>query len=267
MVSVKCHGCGDQYYVAITNGTFASGSNSWTLTGSFQADSRFTNCFSCPGYAYLANSDGTGGNNLTGTMSQSIYIPTNVITAWFGYYYRITTTDSTTNAHDHLTLNLILPGGTVVGLDDLSNLDANSTYAVRGPFELGQYKGQTVTIRFTGTTDSNGPTVFCIDDVSVWVLAPAPVTPLFFGVGGPTIIPEGTTAQYNAVVVNCDGSVQSVTPTWGENSSATTISASGLLTAGSVSSDTPVIITANTINYPITVVHIVPIFIETRIIE
>ena len=255
--------CGTQIYEAVVNGNFASGSSSWSLTGSFQADSRFSTCYSCPGYAYLANADGSGGNNLTGTMSQSIYIPANATSATLGYYYRITTTDSTTVAYDHLYLNLVLPGGTLVGLDDRSNVNANTAYAYRS-FDITSYKGQTVTIKFTGSTDSSGPTVFRVDDVSVIISAPNPVVPVLFGVGGPTNVTEGTTAQYNGILVNCDGSVQPVTPTWSVNPSAASINSSGLLTANTVSSDTAVTVTgtygAATINYPVTIVNVVPVF-------
>ena len=260
---VNSASCGTQTYEAIVNSNFASGSSSWALSGSFQADSRFSTCYSCPGYAYLANSDGSGGNNLSGTLSQSITIPANATSATLGYHYRITTSDSTSVAYDHLLLNLVLPGGTLVGLDDISNVNANSDYAYRS-FNITAYKGQTITIRFIGTTDSSGPTIFRVDDVSVVVSAPNPVTAVLFGVGGPTSVAEGSTAQYNAIVVNCDGSIQSVTPTWSENSSVTTISSSGLLTVGSVSSDTAVTVTAtynsSTVNYPITVVNRAPTY-------
>ena len=256
--------CGVQIYDLMVNGNFASGSSSWTLTGSFQADSRFASCYSCHGYSYLANADGSGGNNLSGTMIQYVTIPANTTSATLGYYYRITTSDSTTVAHDHLSLNLVLNGGgTLVGMDDLSNVNASSGYVFRS-FNVTAYRGQTVGIKFLANTDASGPTVFRVDDVSLVVSVPNPVTPVLFGVGGPTNVAEGSTAQYNAIVVNCDGSIQSVTPTWSENSSATSISAAGLLTAGSVSSDTSVTVTATygsfTLNYPITVMNIIPTF-------
>ena len=256
--------CGITISEKILNGNFANNGTSWTLTGNFQADARFSTCYSCPGYAYLANTDGSAGNNLSGTLSQSITIPANATSVTLGYYYRITTSDSLSVAKDFLYLNLELPGGTLIGLDQKSNTDANSSYAYRS-FDITADKGQAITVRFIATTDGSGPTTFRVDDVSVIQSVPNPVTPVLFGVGGPTNVTEGGTAQYNAIVVNCDGSIQSVTPTWSENSSATTISSSGLLTAGSVGSDTLVTITAtysgfSALNYPITVVNVVPTF-------
>ncbi len=256
---VNSASCGIDVQERIVNGNFANNANNWTLTGSFQADARFAACASCPGYSYLANADGTGGNNLSGTLSQSITIPANATSATLGYNYRITSSDSTVTAFDFLSLNLVLPGGTLVGLDQRSNLHASGSYAFRS-FDIIAYKGQTITVRFTATTDFGGPTTFRVDDVSVIVSVPNPVVPVLFGVGGPTSVAEGSTAQYNAIVVNCDGSIQSVSPSWSENSSATTISGSALLTVGNVGSDTPVTITATyggfpALNYPITIVN------------
>jgi hypothetical protein len=250
--------CGSTTSEKILNGNFANNGNNWSLAGNFFANANFSVCNSCPGYAWFANADGTGGNNLSGTLSQSITIPANATSVTLGYYYRITTTDSLSVAKDFLYLNLVLPGGTLVGIDQKSNTDANSSYTFRS-FDITAYRGQTLTVRFTATTDGSGPTTFRVDDVSVIQSVPNPVTPVLFGVGGPTNVAEGGTAQYNAIVVNCDGSIQSVTPTWSENSSAASISSSGLLTVGSVSSDTSVTIMANyngtILNFPITVVN------------
>jgi hypothetical protein len=107
-------------------------------------------------------------------------------------------------------------------------------------------------------------TNFRVDDMNLVVTFLNPVVPVLFGVGGPINVTENSTSQYNAIVANCDGSIQSVTPTWNENSAATTISPAGLLTIGSVSSDTVVVVTAtygsSSVNYPITVVNVVPAF-------
>jgi Peptidase C10 family len=260
--------CGYSIQELINNGSFANGSSSWSLSGYFQADSRFSVCHSCPGYAYLANLDGSAGNNLSGTLSQTITIPANATSATLGYYYRITTTDSLTVAHDFLSLNLVLPGGTLVGLDTLDNTDANTSYSYHS-FDITSHKGQTITVRFSGTTDSAGPTTFRVDDVSVQVDVPNPVTITLFGVSGPKSVPQGAAAQYNAIVVNCDNSIQSVSPSWSISSGPATISSSGLLNAQNVSADTASTVTANYngwhLDYPITIVHVAPVFTSLAI--
>ena len=267
---MKSGSCGIYITNLINNGSFANGSTGWSLTGNFQADSRFSSCYSCPGYAYLANSDGFGwGNNLNGTLSQTITIPASATSATLGYYYYITTSDSTTTAYDYLTLNLVLSGGTLVGIDQKSNKDASSGYVYRS-FDISSYRGQTITIKFTGTTDVSGPTVFRVDDVSVVVSGPNPVTPVLFGVGGPTSVAQNTTAQYSAIVVNCDNSIQSVSPSWSVSSGPATISSSGLLSAQSVSIDTAATVTANysgfqQLNYNITIAHVAPVFTSLAI--
>jgi hypothetical protein len=251
-----------QFKELITNGTFLNGSYGWTLTGNFQADSRFSVYNNEPGYAYLANSDGSGGNNLSGTLSQTITIPANATSATLGFYYRITTTESGSIGYDFLNIQLITGSGTV-HLGYKSNADSNSSYTYQS-FDLGAYKGQTVTVQFYATTDGSNPTVFRVDDVSVQVLVPVPPTPVWFGVGGPASVLEGGTAQYNAIVAYSDGSIVPVTPNWSVSGPAA-ISSSGFLTAGSVNIDTPATITAtysgfNPLPYNITIINVAPVF-------
>jgi uncharacterized repeat protein (TIGR02543 family) len=252
----------------MNNGTFASGSTGWTLTGNFQADSRFSFYNNEPGYAYLANSDGSAGNNLSGTLSQTITIPANATTATLGYYYRITSSDTSGVAHDHLHLVLMYGAGNAVGLDDKSNVNANTAYGYAS-FNVIAYKGLSVTVYFSAMTDGSLPTTFRVDDVSLLVTVPIPSTPVLFGVGGPTSVPERGSAQYNAIVVYSDGSVQSVTPSW-SFSGPGTISSSGFLNAGSVSSDTAATVIGNysgfpALNYPITIVNVAPLYTSLAI--
>jgi hypothetical protein len=262
--------CGYYFQELISNGSFSNNSTGWTLTGNFQADSRFPSCHSCPGYAYLANFDGTPGNSIGGALSQTITIPADATSATLGYYYYITTSDSLSTPYDHFYLNLVLPEGTLVGIDQKSNTSANSGYAYSLGFDVSAYRGETVTVKFSATNDVSGPTVFRVDDVSLLVLRPNPVTNVLFGVGGPTNVVQGGTAQYNAIVVKCDGSVQSVTPTWSITSGPATINSSGVLTAGSVSVNTPATVSAtysgfSRLDYPITIVHVAPVFTSLAI--
>nr|P83913.1 RecName: Full=Leupeptin-inactivating enzyme 2; Short=LIE2; Flags: Precursor [Streptomyces exfoliatus]AAQ73538.1 LieB [Streptomyces exfoliatus] len=53
-------------------------------------------------------------------------------------------------------------------LETLSNLNANSGYAEKS-YDLSQFAGQTVTLKFTGTEDQSLQTSFVVDDVTVQV--------------------------------------------------------------------------------------------------
>lgn len=63
-------------------------------------------------------------------------------------------------------------------------------------------------------------------------------------ISGPGTVNEQTTAQYTCVANYSDGTSATVSPTWSESSPDATITATGLLTAGTVLSDQNVTITA-----------------------
>ena len=234
----------------IVNPNFASGGSSWTLTGAFQADSRFSTCLSCPGYAYLANTDGSPGNNLSGVLSQSFTIPSNAVEAALDYWHRTTTTETKGNFIDRLNVRLRLSNNSLVGLDDIWNSNANTAYAKRSIDLLG-YKGQTVTLEFAGITDISLPTTFRIDDVTLTITVPEPVTPVSLVISGPSSVTEGGTGQYYATMIYSDGTTANVSAlTWGNNTpSVVSFTSGGLLSAALVTQDTSVsIYTTATVN-------------------
>ncbi len=73
------------------------------------------------------------------------------------------------------------------------------------------------------------------------------VTPTFTSleIVGPGSVNEGSAASYDAVAHFSDGSTDDVNPSWSENGSKTSISQYGLLSAGYVTANTPVTVTAN----------------------
>ncbi len=231
----------------ILNGDFAGGTANWSASGSFQADSRFAVARSAPGYAYVANSDGSAGNNLTGEMRQSVSIPANASSVFLSYWYRITTLEPGSSASDFLFLRVLDSSGANVLalLDGRSNLHANSVYEQR-TFDLSNYRGQTIMISFVASTDGANPTTFRVDDVSVLATVPPPATLTSVLINGPSSVTEGNSAQYTATAVFSDGTTTKVTPTiWSENSSATTISSAGVLAVSQVQADTTVTVHAS----------------------
>ena len=161
----------------ITNGNFSQPISSlWTLGADFHADDRFTNSRSSGGYAYLANPDGSSGNNLYGEIGQFVTIPENATQATLSYWYRITTAESGSTAYDMMTLQVVPLTGNVVTLDTRSNADANSSYQER-TVDLTQFKGKRIFVCFVASTDNNLPTTFRIDDVSILATVPVSTTP------------------------------------------------------------------------------------------
>src|SRR5436305_3545557 len=94
------HSASAQLVNAVTNGTFESGSLGWTTGGNFFADTRFQKFHNSPGYAYLSNFDGSGGNNLSGFVRQTVSIPAGATNASINFWYHITTADSLTVTKD-----------------------------------------------------------------------------------------------------------------------------------------------------------------------
>jgi hypothetical protein len=56
-------------------------------------------------------------------------------------------------------------------------------------------------------------------------------------ISGPSSLDEGASGQYSCIASYSDGTSQSVTPSWDENSSYASFSSSGVLSAGDVASD------------------------------
>jgi len=113
------------------------------------------------------NGDGAAD---TDTLSQSVAIPSSCANAAFSFWLHIDTTENTTTATpDTLTVQVLDSGGTVLStLATFSNLNKASGYAQHS-FNLAAFKGQTVTVKFTGAeTDKNGGTTnFVIDDTAL----------------------------------------------------------------------------------------------------
>lgn len=250
--------CGSQNSDLIVNGGVESGSTGWTLSGAIVSNN---GGFDRSGAYFIWFG---GAVSFSDTGYQTITIPANATSATLSFYYNINSQEGNSAAFDTFSATVRSTGGallaTVANLSNIQQSSPGSCCYTLVTYNLLPYAGQSIRIHFASSNDATLVTNFRVDDVAVNITIPNPVLPVLFGVGGPTNVAEGSTAQYNAIVVNCDGSIQSVTPTWSENSSATSISSSGLLTVGSVSSDTPVTITAtysgfSPLNYPITVAN------------
>jgi hypothetical protein len=112
------------------------------------------------GFAWM---DGYGTTH-TDTVSQTVTIPANACSATFSFWYKIDTAETTTTtAFDKLTV-----AANTTTLVTLSNLNHTTTYTQRS-FDLSAFKGQSVTIKFTGTEDASLQTSFILDDTALTV--------------------------------------------------------------------------------------------------
>jgi Zn-dependent metalloprotease len=145
------------------NPGFESGATVWASTSgvinSSSVDAHTGN--------YSAWIDGYGTTH-TDTLSQSVTIPSAACTASLSFWIHITTNETTTTtAYDTLKVQLLNSAGTVLTtLATYSNLNKNTAYAQK-TFNVAAYKGQTVTLKFTGTEDSTLATEFDVDDTAL----------------------------------------------------------------------------------------------------
>ncbi|MBS1767701.1 MAG: M4 family metallopeptidase [Acidobacteria bacterium] len=147
----------------ITNGGFESGSTGWTQTSGVIG--QYGSSEPTHGGTYEAWLDGYGSSH-TDTLSQSFTIPSNATSATLTFYLHVDTAETTTTtAYDKLTVKA-KHGSTTTTLATFSNLNAASGYTLHS-YNLLAYKGQTVTLTFSGKEDSSLQTSFVLDDVSV----------------------------------------------------------------------------------------------------
>jgi hypothetical protein len=258
--------CGTTQTELVVYVNFESGNTGWIEPSGYAVITTYGNLYYSPTqYLWLGN------DNATDVAYQQITFPSTATAATLSFYYNINSSvPASYGAYDTFAVTIRDTSGNILAtVGNWSNLNGTTPPGYpyyQKTFDLSAYKGSTVRIYFVSNCHLAGSqtTNFRVDDVSVIASVPKPVIPVLFGVGGPTSVAEGASAQYNAIVVNCDNSVQSVTPSWSVSGPAT-ISSSGLLTAGSVNGDTPATVTANysgfpALNYNLSIVNVAPVF-------
>lgn len=162
--SVSQAGTGGGCTNTIVNPGFETGTAPWTFTSQV---TRSTGTFPHSGTAYAIL---TGVNNSTGTLRQTVTIPSNGCTN-LQFWLNITTNEAAGAAvFDRLFIEVRSTAGTLLAtLATFSNQNSGTAgvYVLRGPFNLNSFAGQTVRIQFRGTNDITLPTVFRVDDVSL----------------------------------------------------------------------------------------------------
>ena len=162
--SVSQAGVGGGCTNAIVNPGFETGTTPWTISGQV---TRSTGSFPHSGTAYMILN---GVNSSTGTLFQTVTVPTNGCTN-LQFWLNITTNEAAGAAvFDRLFIEVRSTTGTLLAtLATFSNQNSGTAgaYVLRGPFNLNSFAGQTVRIQFRGTNDITLPTVFRVDDVSL----------------------------------------------------------------------------------------------------
>ena len=143
------------------NPGFESGTASWTASSGVLSNTGSGTNVPQAG-AYFAWLNGYGATH-TDTLSQSVSIPASCTNATLSFYLKVNSAETTTTtAYDKLTVKV---GSTT--LATYSNLNKGA-YAQKS-FSLAAYKGQTVTVTFTGTEDTSLATSFDLDTTAVSV--------------------------------------------------------------------------------------------------
>ena len=162
--SVSQAGAGGGCTNAIVNPGFETGTTPWTISGQV---TRSTGTFPHSGTAYMILN---GVNSSTGTLFQTVTVPTNGCTN-LQFWLNITTNEAAGAAvFDRLFIEVRSTTGTLLStLATFSNQNSGTAgvYVLRGPFNLSSFAGQTVRIQFRGTNDVTLPTIFRVDDVSL----------------------------------------------------------------------------------------------------
>ena len=162
--SVSQAGAGGGCTNTIVNPGFETGTTPWTFSGQV---TRSTGTFPHSGTAYAIL---TGVNSTTGTLFQTVTVPTNGCSN-LQFWLNITTNEAAGAAvFDRLFIEVRSTTGTLLAtLATFSNQNSGTAgvYVLRGPFNLSSFAGQTVRIQFRGTNDVTLPTVFRVDDVSL----------------------------------------------------------------------------------------------------
>ena len=120
--------------------------------------------------AQLCGANGTFYNSQQDALKQQITIPSTALSATLTFWVAIATKESSTAApNDTLAVQVLNTSGTILGtLKTLSNQNGGTTASWgQQTADLTSYKGQTLWIKFLGTTNGTLGTVFLIDDTAV----------------------------------------------------------------------------------------------------
>lgn len=215
-LSFKTGACGSdpQTIQLVSDPSFEGGNNAWWVASpSFYINhgTNFPNPHTGSYYAALATSQGDPGNNLQGgVISPQVTIPSNATSAELRFWYRISTSETTTTtAFDTFSFSLVKPGNQQTIVASYSNIDSTGTsYRERVISVPSSFFGSPIQLFFAGFTDSSLPTVFRVDDVTLSAVLPPSGSSPSVSTGAVDQI-QATSARLN-MTVNANGASTSV---------------------------------------------------------
>jgi hypothetical protein len=247
MIVTSSGSAGSETNNVIVNGNFESGRTPWSPHG--YAD---VAALSYPRggswYAYIGSVD-----NASGAFSQFFPISTSMTDAVLEFYLNVSSDETTTtNVFDEMTVSLATQFDQhVADIATFSNLDKRTpgsyvkkSYNIRNI--INAYKGQSLFLVFSGTTDASLQTTFRIDDMKLNMTTSTPVSLVDLRIDGDSALPENGFFAYRAMAVFSDGTTQLVSPnSWSENSSVSTIDSSGFFITSSVATTSTVTVSTS----------------------
>jgi hypothetical protein len=165
----------------IINGDFSNSWGSWPATPNSQLTSQFVGGTSCPQFSgnphvYFGDIDeATGVNDMVEGMYQQVTLPANASSIALSFKLSINTLEDNAVPYDFLKVNLLTSSGALI--TTLWNIDNSyGYYGIPGCspwFTISSsipstYFGQTVRLAFECTTDGVLPTIFRVDDISLF---------------------------------------------------------------------------------------------------
>lgn len=152
----------------ISNGDFSS-TSSWNFASNAAIWSNANFARSAPNYAPLPVNTSSGNriDNGYGEAYQSVSIPANASSGTLTFWASISTNE-TNNSVAYDKLDVYVAGSKLI---TLSNINWNNGYVQYSLnlTNINSIKGSNVMVSFIGTTDGAKPTIFRIDDVSLYV--------------------------------------------------------------------------------------------------
>ncbi|MGK5518411.1 M4 family metallopeptidase [Micromonospora sp. URMC 107] len=147
------------------NPGFESGATTWTQTSGVIGQHGTAQPARTGTWSAWLNGYGT---TRTDTLAQSVSLPAGCTSYNFSFWLHVDSAETTTGtAYDTLRVQVLNSSGTVLAtLATYSNLNKATGYAQKS-FSLAAYKGQTVTLKFTGTEDASLQTSFVVDDTAL----------------------------------------------------------------------------------------------------
>jgi len=148
----------------LSDAGFENGDTSWTATDAVLVIGS-SSARTGTGYAWLA-----GYNSANDILYQSVSIPASATSSYLQFWYVIKTRElSAFTAPDTMKVEVYDASGAskLATLATLSNLDVSYAWKQSAQYDLSAYKGKTVRLKFTATTDGSNSTDFLLDDIVV----------------------------------------------------------------------------------------------------